>query len=97
MIRRPPRSTLFPYTTLFRSFRLLASRPEDEAADDEYAAFLRATGLDEHQLRRIRLEAGPLPELDLDDYAGVLLGGGPFNSSDPAEDKIGRASCRERV
>src|SRR5438094_2570709 len=24
MIRRPPRSTLFPYTTLFRSIRLLA-------------------------------------------------------------------------
>src|SRR3712207_8526427 len=24
MIRRPPRSTLFPYTTLFRSFALLA-------------------------------------------------------------------------
>src|SRR5260370_35341603 len=24
MIRRPPRSTLFPYTTLFRSFSLLA-------------------------------------------------------------------------
>jgi len=34
MIRRPPRSTLFPYTTLFRShFRLVAEvpgvRPED--------------------------------------------------------------------
>src|SRR3712207_6865719 len=26
MIRRPPRSTLFPYTTLFRSFRF-ASKP----------------------------------------------------------------------
>src|SRR3970282_1903144 len=25
MIRRPPRSTLFPYTTLFRSLRLLAT------------------------------------------------------------------------
>src|SRR2546430_12677457 len=25
MIRRPPRSTLFPYTTLFRSFRTPAS------------------------------------------------------------------------
>src|SRR3712207_8283954 len=25
MIRRPPRSTLFPYTTLFRSFNLLRS------------------------------------------------------------------------
>src|SRR3712207_7810981 len=27
MIRRPPRSTLFPYTTLFRSERLLALGP----------------------------------------------------------------------
>src|SRR3712207_8613487 len=26
MIRRPPRSTLFPYTTLFRSFRSSESR-----------------------------------------------------------------------
>src|SRR2546427_3335673 len=26
MIRRPPRSTLFPYTTLFRSRRLLVGR-----------------------------------------------------------------------
>src|SRR2546426_7365323 len=26
MIRRPPRSTLFPYTTLFRSHLLLAAR-----------------------------------------------------------------------
>src|SRR3712207_8345865 len=28
MIRRPPRSTLFPYTTLFRSFRGATGRPE---------------------------------------------------------------------
>src|SRR3712207_7427688 len=27
MIRRPPRSTLFPYTTLFRSFCLTGARP----------------------------------------------------------------------
>src|SRR5256885_6424524 len=26
MIRRPPRSTLFPYTTLFRSVRMVAKR-----------------------------------------------------------------------
>src|SRR3989440_2061547 len=30
MIRRPPRSTLFPYTTLFRS----AQRPQQSARDD---------------------------------------------------------------
>src|SRR5256885_12149903 len=33
MIRRPPRSTLFPYTTLFRSRDL--KRHVDERADDE--------------------------------------------------------------
>src|SRR5947208_4885438 len=35
MLRRPPRSTLFPYTTLFRSAR----RPEalDDRADAEHA------------------------------------------------------------
>src|SRR2546426_3911410 len=31
MIRRPPRSTLFPYTTLFRS--LLGARTVDQAPD----------------------------------------------------------------
>src|SRR3712207_7152796 len=28
MIRRPPRSTLFPYTTLFRSARAVGRRPD---------------------------------------------------------------------
>src|SRR3712207_9307552 len=35
MIRRPPRSTLFPYTTLFRS-----RRPRAALADDRQAAVL---------------------------------------------------------
>src|SRR2546425_7516264 len=34
MIRRPPRSTLFPYTTLFRSGREGYVRTEDPAAAD---------------------------------------------------------------
>src|SRR5688500_782397 len=33
------------------------------------------------------MEAAPLPPLDLDDYSGVLVGGGPFNSSDPPAEK----------
>src|SRR2546430_11623454 len=32
MIRRPPRSTLFPYTTLFRS-KCLAKHPDDRYRD----------------------------------------------------------------
>ena len=66
-----------------KPFLLLSSRAEDIAADDEYVAFLRDTGLAPRHLVRIRLEAGPLPRLELDDYAGIFLGGGPFNSSDP--------------
>src|SRR2546430_4174746 len=31
MIRRPPRSTLFPYTTLFRSRRVFAEAPPELA------------------------------------------------------------------
>src|SRR5687767_15499910 len=35
MIRRPPRSTLFPYTTLFRSHESLAQRPRSDQIDFE--------------------------------------------------------------
>ncbi len=75
------------YDPPVRPFLLLSVRGEDVAADGEYAAFLRFTGLPRERLRRIRMEAGPLPRLDLDDYAGVFVGGGPFNSSDSPEDK----------
>ncbi len=70
-----------------KPFLLLSSRPEDLAADEEYLAFVRETGLPPERIERVRLEAGPLPRLDLDRYAGILLGGGPFNSSDPEESK----------
>src|SRR5205809_4266451 len=47
MIRRPPRSTLFPYTTLFRS-RYLSTREEVVASDvdPEYVELLRRTFAD---------------------------------------------------
>src|SRR3712207_8109918 len=35
MIRRPPRSTLFPYTTLFRSQGYTANLPLDVLDDDD--------------------------------------------------------------
>src|SRR2546421_12905724 len=35
MIRRPPRSTLFPYTTLFRSIYRIATRPAKRIGSDE--------------------------------------------------------------
>src|SRR2546430_12254491 len=50
MIRRPPRSTLFPYTTLFRSDRRLA----DVGVNPDAARQVL--------LRLLRAEAGPIGE-----------------------------------
>ncbi|WP_127128319.1 glutamine amidotransferase [Georgenia sp. SYP-B2076] len=70
-----------------KPFLLLATRPEDAAADAEYAAFLRYGGLTEDELVRIRLESTPLPPLALADYSGIFVGGSPFTGSIPAEHK----------
>ncbi len=68
-----------------RPFLLLQLRPEDEASDSEFEAFLAKGGLDQGQVRRVRLDEGRLPPLSLDDYAGVIVGGGPgCISDDPA-------------
>ncbi|SEE90422.1 glutamine amidotransferase [Ruania alba] len=66
-----------------KPFLLLATRAEDAAADAEYRAFLRYGELSDGDLVRHRLERDQLPALDLDDYSGVIVGGSPFNSSDP--------------
>src|SRR2546427_6958882 len=53
MIRRPPRSTLFPYTTLFRSFRHLEpevvalARALADARENRHAAVLRGHVVDQ--------------------------------------------------
>src|SRR5438874_7996590 len=55
MIRPPPRSTLFPYTTLFRSARrrVLRTEARDEPKDGRLAAPRRSKN--RHQLHLIRL------------------------------------------
>ena len=66
-----------------KPFLLLATRDDDEAADDEYQGFLQSGALEPSHLVRVRLEAGPMPPIDLDDYSGIIVGGSPYNASDP--------------
>src|SRR6476646_4284836 len=76
MIRRPPRSTLFPYTTLFRSLQVLVGREwrqvniADRVLDDARA--------DPHQGAKIidRREHHPVDRhlLDLEQHGFALLG-----------------------
>ena len=70
-----------------KPFVLLATRDDDVLADEEYEAVARFGGLEESELHRIRLESGDWPALELDDYSGIIVGGSPFNSSDPPEEK----------
>ncbi len=70
-----------------KPFLFLGTRAEDDVADAEYDAVRRFAGLEERDLRRVRLEARPLGPVDLDDWSGIVLGGGPYNVTDPPEHK----------
>ena len=69
-------------------FVLLATRAEDVAADGEYAAMLRYAGLRPSELVRVRLEAGLMPPIDLDEISGVIVGGSPFDASSTAKSDV---------
>src|SRR3712207_6932748 len=69
MIRRPPRSTLFPYTTLFRSLQLVDEHPrlgaDAVAADPQRLVAVRAVE-----------DVKPAPvEVDGGELLGKLVGG----------------------
>ncbi len=62
---------------------MIQSRPEDETSNDEYRAFLKYSELPNDKLVRHRGEQASLGWIDLSDYSGIFIGGGPFNMSDP--------------
>src|SRR3989449_9222638 len=99
MIRRPPRSTLFPYTTLFRSLYDLEHATERVAAAARAARALpfafTLTARAENFLRGKPDLQDTIRRLQAFEKAGadVLMAPG---LPDLAAVQIGRASCRER-
>ncbi len=79
-----------------KPFLLLSIRTEERAALEEHAAFARFLGVAAEELRRVELGTAPLPSIDLDDWAGIILGGGAFNASDPEESKSPTQVLAER-
>src|SRR3712207_8036436 len=67
MIRRPPRSTLFPYTTLFRSRSSLARTAANppEAPMERPVPFMPAWSEDEAELRASLWNRGEYPPVSL--------------------------------
>ncbi len=71
-----------------KPFLILQLRPETEASDSEFAAFLSKGRLTPQGVRRVRLEREEIPDdLDLTQFSGVIVGGGPGCVSDPDEAK----------
>ena len=68
-------------------FLLLSIRAEDAAADDEYAAMMRFAGLDTSGMQRIRLTHQSMGQIDLAEWSGIVLGGGPYNVTDAIDAK----------
>src|SRR5260370_32085530 len=64
MIRRPPRSTLFPYTTLFRSCGELASGAPHDMEPRHRVSGLRLAALDPGRQRQEADSAGAQPLVD---------------------------------
>lgn len=65
-----------------KPFLILQLRPEDAAADNELEAFIKFGGLSASDIHRVRMEKQGLPKITLDDYSGIIVGGGPYNVSD---------------
>lgn len=70
-----------------KPFLLLQSRPEDAASDGEFESFKTFGDLDNTTLLRLRVENGDLPNINLDKYSGIIIGGGPYNVSDDMSKK----------
>src|SRR5256885_14078875 len=112
MIRRPPRSTLFPYTTLFRSEALVDGCLAELAGPQDVAIHLLSDGVGSSQSvhavnvtvlslllgRALGLQESLLRDLGL---AALLHDAGkPVAGVEGMHGlalEIGRASCRERV
>lgn len=62
-------------------------RPQKGAAAAEYESFRQATRLDESRLHQHDLVRDPLPDDAFERYSGFLVGGSPFNVTDPETSK----------
>ena len=65
-----------------KPFLLLQLRPIDLASNNEFEAFLKYGGLSPQNLHRVRMEQEGIPDIHIENYSGIIIGGGPSNVSD---------------
>ena len=73
---------------MIKPFLLIQSRPEDDAAYDEYKSIMQIGYLAKSDLISHRIEQKSLRQLpDLGNFSGIIIGGGPSNISDAYNQK----------
>src|SRR2546430_16145281 len=98
MIRRPPRSTLFPYTTLFRSQVRLKNQSSPFYFDCVAHAMLRGDTVSGITILARDVSALRRNETRFTELFETLREGIYITTPEGRIlDEIGRASCRERV
>ncbi|GEP38388.1 glutamine amidotransferase [Nocardioides psychrotolerans] len=70
-----------------KPFLLLSIRAEADAAEEEHDAFTRFLEVGSADLERRQLGQAGLGWIDLDQWSGIVLGGGAFCVSDPEPEK----------
>jgi len=71
-----------------KPFLILQLRPEDDTSNNEFEAILKYGGLSTKDAHRVRIEKSGIPELSLDDYSAVIVGGSPFDISTAEAEKL---------
>src|SRR3712207_9446084 len=103
MIRRPPRSTLFPYTTLFRSLQPQRDLRDIEEIQELFEAGQETGTLESSEvldlLQEVDLSTDEIQQVYglLREHGVEIVDTGFLNETLNEEEEIGRASCRERV
>lgn len=73
-----------------KPFLHLSIRDHDDAVAKEFDAIAAFAGLKPGQLVQLRVEQAPLPVIRPDDYSGIIIGGGQFNTSDEVKTETQR-------
>ena len=73
-----------------KPFLHLSIRDHDEAVAKEFDAIATFAGLKPGDLLQLRAEQAPLPVIHPDDYSGIIIGGGQYNTSDEVKSDIQR-------
>ncbi|AZA13607.1 glutamine amidotransferase [Corynebacterium choanae] len=71
-----------------RPFLLLSTRAEDDMTAQEYESFLRLTGLTRDTLVGHRVEQHPFDPIDVNKWAGIIIGGSPYNATEPVKSRL---------